>query len=53
MQFIPRFLHLRNPVSAVLAMDEWSSKVDVRFHNNDWDIMSKVVSVLQVYYDYD
>ena len=47
--YVSRFLNLRGPLSAVLAMDEWSGKVDVRFRHNDWDIMTKIVSVLQVY----
>ena len=33
----------------VLSIDEWSGKVDTRFRPTDWDLMAKVVSVLQVY----
>ena len=44
-----RFLHLRDRLTMVLSIDEWSGKVDTRFRPTDWDLMAKVVSVLQVY----
>ena len=45
---LERALKLRGAITKVLEMEEWSAKIDIRFRDRDWDIMEKVVSVLEV-----
>ena len=47
---LERALKLRGAITKVLEMEEWSAKIDIRFRARDWDIMEKVVSVLEVMY---
>ena len=47
---LERALKLRGAITKVLEMEEWSAKIDIRFRDRDWDIMEKVVSVLEVMY---
>lgn len=42
-----RFHELKEAVSKVLDMPKWEEKIDIRFYNNEWDLMAKVVSVLR------
>jgi hypothetical protein len=43
-----RFVKLRPFLVELFAKDEWSRKVKPKFREADWDLMAKVVSVLQV-----
>ena len=41
-------LKLCGVIGKVLEMEEWAAKINVRFHDRDWETIEKVVSVLEV-----
>jgi len=44
----PRFVHLKDFLIPLLAKEEWAAKIKVKFCRDDWTMMAKSVSVLQV-----
>ena len=45
---VSRFVKLKPFLIELLAKEEWSKKVSTKLREADWDLMTKVVSVLQV-----
>ena len=48
---LQRFVVLQPEVRALLLDESWQRKLDVRLTNADWNLMEKVVTVLDVFYE--
>ena len=48
---IQRFLLLQPVICALLLDQDWQKKLDVNLSNNDWNLMEKVVKILEVFYE--
>ena len=48
---IQRFLLLQPVIRALLLDQDWQKKLDVNLSNNDWNLMEKVVKILEVFYE--
>ena len=46
---VERFFKLKQAVIKVLGDSKWENKVKVHMYNSDWELMSKVVKVLQCF----
>ena len=41
-------MKLRDALIPLMGMPEWSNKLKAKFRHSDWDLMAKVIQVLQV-----
>ena len=48
---LKRFLELKPVIQAILVDQDWQKKLDVSLTNADWNLMEKVVKVLEVFYE--
>ena len=48
---LKRFLELKPVIQAILLDQDWQKKLDVNLTNADWNLMEKVVKVLEVFYE--
>ena len=47
---LERFVKLRDVLIPLMGRPEWSSKLKTKFRHEDWALMGKITTVLQVQY---
>ena len=48
---LQRFLLLQPVIRALLQEEDWQKKLDVNLSNNDWNLMEKIVKILEVFFE--